>query len=312
MVTAIMPKKWKEYNRLSSKKISELNELNDLSGSQWAQMSKSVQKFNGAIAEKRRCHGAAYPITLAKHFIEIFTKRGDTVLDPFLGVGTTLDAAQLLGRNGVGFEINENFVRFAELGIDDIDRTEIDIEGHTTQRVIHDDCLNIKDYVKDNSIDFILTSPPYCNLLNNTIGTFGGSTYRNNVYNNSRRKIADPYSDNPQDFGNLSLSEFFICISNTMDILYDVAKEGVYNVWVVRDYRDMPNKMPYVNLHGKIAEIGAKSGWVLTDLIVWDQTNQRHLVKLGGKKSRRFYFNLGHSYIVVLRKNIEGEMFING
>jgi hypothetical protein len=73
----------------------------------------------------------------------------------------------------------------------------------------------------------------------------------------------------------------------------------------------MPHSIPYVNLHGKIADLGEKTGWVLTDMVVWDQTDQRHLVKLGGKKSRRFYFNLGHSFVVVMRKNIGGELFTN-
>ena len=72
-----MTKSWKEYNKLPLQKLKELQELNDLTGSKWAQMSKSVQKFNGGIAKKRREHGASYPISLAKHFIEIFTQVDD-------------------------------------------------------------------------------------------------------------------------------------------------------------------------------------------------------------------------------------------
>lgn len=304
-----MPKAWKEYNRLPSKKSRELKELNDLSGSRWAQMSKSVQKFNGAIAKKRKDHGAAYPITLAKHFIEIFTKKGDTVLDPFLGVGTTLDAAHLLGRNGIGFEINKRFVKLAKKGIDEVDRSKTDHKGKTKQKIINDNCLNIRKHVKKNSIDLILTSPPYCNLLNNTVETFGGTEYEKNIYSSSKRKLAQPYSNDPNDFGNLNWSDFSKQVLRLMKILFEVAHEGSYNVWVVRDYRDMQGGIPYIDLHGKIVELGIASGWILTDIVVWDQSEQRHLVKLGGKKCRRFYFNVGHSYLVILRKNIEGERF---
>lgn len=306
-----MVKSWKEYNKLSKLQLNQLKELNELSGSRWTQMSKSIQKFEGGIARKRREHGAAYPISLAKHFIEIFTKTGDLVLDPFLGVGTTLDAAQLLGRNGIGFEINEAFVRLARRGIDDIDRSDSDFSGETRQQIIYDDCLQMRKYIKKNTIDFVLTSPPYCNLLNCTIEVFGGSHYKKNIYTNSRRKLAKAYSTSSRDFGNFGWTDFCKNVSKTMQLLFEVSKVGSYNVWVVRDYRDMPHGIPYVSLHSKIVELASNAGWIVTDLIIWDQTDQRHLVKLGGIKSRRFYFNIGHSYIVVLRKNVDGEKFRN-
>jgi hypothetical protein len=73
----------------------------------------------------------------------------------------------------------------------------------------------------------------------------------------------------------------------------------------------MPESIPSVNLHGKIIDLATEAGWILTDIMIWDQTNQRHLVKLGGSKTRRFYLNMGHSYIVIFRKNIKGESFKN-
>jgi len=306
-----MTKPWKEYNKLTSIQLEKLHELNDLNGSKWAQMSKSVQKFNGGIAKKRKEHGAAFPISLAKQLIEIFTQKGDLVLDPFLGVGTTTDAAQLLGRDSIGFEINKNFIKLAKQGIDKIDRSKDDFNEETKEEIIHDNCLNIKKYIKNNSIDFVLTSPPYFNLLNNTIDVFGGTNYKKNIYNSSKRSLAKPYSTDPQDFGNLKWEDFCKNVTQLMTILFDVSKAGTYNVWIVRDFRDMQNKIPYVNLHNKIVELASKAGWILTDIVIWDQTDQRHLVKLGGKKSRRFYFNIGHSYAVILRKNIEGEKFTN-
>ena len=307
----IMPKAWKEYNKLPSKKMTEIPTLNELNGSNWALKSKSVQRFNGAIAKKRKRHGAAYPLSLAKYFIEIFTKKGDTVLDPFMGVGTTLDAAQVLGRNGVGFEINKEYVQLAKKGLEKVDRTEQDYKGKAKQQYVEDSCLNLKKYLENQSIELILTSPPYCNLLNNTIGIFGGTDYEKNGYKDSKRKLPSPYSDDTRDFGNLEWNKFCGKIEETMGLLYDVAKQGAYNAWVVRDYRYMQNNIPYISLHCKIAELGAKAGWVLTDYVIWDQTDQRKLVKLGGNKSRRFYYNLGHSYVVIMRKNIEGEKFRN-
>jgi DNA modification methylase len=59
-------------------------------------------------------HVAAYPEELAAFFIETYTDEGDVVLDPFLGSGTTLKVSQCMKRNGIGFEINEDFVPLIE------------------------------------------------------------------------------------------------------------------------------------------------------------------------------------------------------
>lgn len=59
-------------------------------------------------------HSAAFPISLPKWFIKLFTKRGDVVLDPFLGSGTSAIAAKLLGRRYIGIEILKDFCDLAE------------------------------------------------------------------------------------------------------------------------------------------------------------------------------------------------------
>ncbi len=54
-------------------------------------------------------HSATFPKTLPEWFINLFTKEGDTVLDPFAGSGTTLEVARKLRRNAMGIEINKDF-----------------------------------------------------------------------------------------------------------------------------------------------------------------------------------------------------------
>ena len=61
-----------------------------------------------------RSHGAAYPKYLPAWFIRLFTDPGDTVLDPFLGSGTTAVAALELGRNAIGIEIDPDYCDAAE------------------------------------------------------------------------------------------------------------------------------------------------------------------------------------------------------
>jgi DNA modification methylase len=306
-----MAKCWKEYNKLPDKHRNKNKLLNDLTGSEWALLSKNVNVYNGSIAIKRKMHGASFPITLAKHIISIYTSKGDTVLDPFLGVGTTTDAAQLTGRNGIGFEINEKFLKLAKSGVEKVDKSDNDCKEPIESNIIADSCLNLRKYVAADSIDLVLTSPPYCNLLNCTVGEFTGSTYNKNIY--SGRKLAKPYShDNKNDLGNMNLEEYSQNVLEVMKQLYVVSKPGSYNVWVVRDYRDMERHVPYVNLHSMIIDLAIEAEWTLFDIVIWDQTNQRKLVKLGGKLCRRFYFNMGFSFLLIFRKNLEGEKFHNG
>lgn len=58
-------------------------------------------------------HVAVYPIELAKYFIKGSTKPGDVVLDPFIGTGTTAVACQELGRNWMGFDLQQEYIDFA-------------------------------------------------------------------------------------------------------------------------------------------------------------------------------------------------------
>jgi DNA modification methylase len=60
--------------------------------------------------ERQNGHAAMFPVELPRRLIRMYTFWGETVLDPFLGSGTTCLAAELEGRGSVGYEINEAFV----------------------------------------------------------------------------------------------------------------------------------------------------------------------------------------------------------
>lgn len=63
-------------------------------------------------------HSAAFPEALPEWFIKLFTKEGDTVLDPFLGSGTTSKVAKRMHRNSIGIEILEEYYTMAKMNID--------------------------------------------------------------------------------------------------------------------------------------------------------------------------------------------------
>ena len=65
------------------------------------------------VSKKDNPHSCPIPYELAKRVIEISTKPGDTVIDPFTGSGTILKAAKDLGRNYIGFEIDKSYYDYA-------------------------------------------------------------------------------------------------------------------------------------------------------------------------------------------------------
>jgi len=90
------------------KKIpKEIKEQSMLTKDEWKEYFYGHWYFGGA---RQIEHEAMFPDELPKRCIKMFTFVGDTVLDPFLGSGTTVKAAMELNRNAIGYEINENFL----------------------------------------------------------------------------------------------------------------------------------------------------------------------------------------------------------
>jgi len=70
-----------------------------------------------ATETKNKNHSAVFPEGLPEWFIKLFTKRGDWVLDPFMGSGTTNRIAQRMGRNSIGIEIVPEYFSLAQKDI---------------------------------------------------------------------------------------------------------------------------------------------------------------------------------------------------
>jgi len=70
--------------------------------------------WSGVRGESTQNHPAPYPTTIAERLIRMFSFVGDTVLDPFLGTGTTTVAAARWGRNSIGIEVDPHYFEFAE------------------------------------------------------------------------------------------------------------------------------------------------------------------------------------------------------
>ncbi len=70
--------------------------------------------------ERQKKHQAMFPVELPLRIIKMYSFYGETVLDPFLGSGTTTLAANMMGRNSIGYEINDGFKDFMKEKLDGI------------------------------------------------------------------------------------------------------------------------------------------------------------------------------------------------
>src|SRR5215467_9591175 len=142
--------------------VSARNTLNDLSAREWLSESVSVWTQKGlgaghAEAQVEREHPAPFSFTDVARLIRMFTKRGMSVLDPFAGVGSTLKACALEGRNGIGMELNAKFAELAQQRL--CDEVPLPMRSQTTQVIRPGDSrILIRDLAAD-SVDFIVTSP---------------------------------------------------------------------------------------------------------------------------------------------------------
>lgn len=91
-----------------SKEIKEKSKLTTEEWQKWA--INSIWEMQPAKA-KAEGHPAPFPKELPMRLIKLYSFFGDTVLDPFAGTGTTLLAAQELGRKSIGFELNSDYIK---------------------------------------------------------------------------------------------------------------------------------------------------------------------------------------------------------
>ena len=193
--------------------------------------------------------------------------KGGVVLDPFVGVGTTLDACVELGRRGVGIELNPEFA--------DIARTDLSGTGSRSQRILVGDSRVELKRLRANSVDFVMTSPPYGALLKNVKGAFAYKWQEHSRIDSIPNPT--PYSDHPADLGNMEYAEFLDAVSECLLELRRVQKPNSYAVWVLKDFRAVREGIPYVNLHGHFIERAELAGFRLWDLRMDDQTTFRPL-----------------------------------
>lgn len=287
------------------KELQRQRTFNGLCASEWAELSKSVWNDVSSTRQRKHLkHGATFPEKLCVRLIKMYSKAGDTVLDPFLGTGTTVVAAIKEQRNAIGIELTDRFFAVANDSVEEVvNHHQLSLfEQHFEigqHKLYKGDSCEVLKNISSESVQITITSPPYADLIHKVVED-RTLRHKNSAFVTENNATTNLYSDDDRDLGNMCMDDYIQHVEQIMSELYRVTKKGGYNAWVVKDFRDTKNKIPYIDLHSKIAAAGEKAGFKYHDLIIWDQNQHRKLVLLGYPSV--FYVNQNHSYIVVLRK----------
>lgn len=243
------------------------NKLNDLTGKEWLKLTKSSWLSEKCAADKDAMrHPAPFLIKDTEKLISLFTKRGMTVLDPFCGSGTTLIACENLGRKGIGFDLS---LEYRELAIERIHK--LDFLAEQVYEYHLGDSLKLSKKLEEQSIDYIVTSPPYHNILQNkSQGLRTDKTDKG--FRHSGRTGVDYYSDDKNDLGNCETYRKFLSkLKSLFKNLYPALKNGKYCTIVISDFTIDKKE---TNVQGDIVKMMTSIGYEFSGTTVLLQENK--------------------------------------
>ena len=206
---------------------------------------------------------------IARNIIEMYTEKGDSVLDPMVGAGTTLIEAKLLSRNAVGMDINPEAVELARAGL------RFKHHPPSKQKVKVGNARDIS-FLRDDSFDLVLTHPPYMNIIKYSEG-----------------KI-------PEDLSNISsFPKFCDEIEKIAKELFRVLKPDKYCAILIGDTRKGKHFVP---LAFHVLQRFLKVGFVLKEDIIKVQHHCASTERWRAKAKREKFYLIMHEHLFVFRK----------
>ena len=262
--------------------------INCLSPKEWLKCQLGVWQFTyeGRDIRDKKVHPATFPISLARKIIELFTHKGELVLDPFVGSGTTLIAAQDTGRNAVGFDLQERYIKLAESRLSQNKQ----LFGQSNQIAICDDAINIPNYLRPETVGLVFTSPPYANLLNRCRKN-KSRRYRKN----EQLGKVEQYSQNPRDLGTMVLSEYKKAMGDIFKKIMPLLRLKAH---CVINVPDMWWEDERITIHVSLIEELRTRGYELRNIIIWDRTNIVNQIGIFGWPSN--YITMGVTFEYLL------------
>lgn len=200
---------------------------------------------------------------VVKNLLIKYSNKNDIVLDQFVGSGTTMIESLLLNRKTIGIDINDKALNITKSRIKDIGGKYKLIKGDATKLTL-----------KNKSIDFICTHPPYMDIIKYSNGITG-------------------------DISLLSGEEFYNSIKLVAKESFRVLKEKCYCAILIGDVRKNGLIVP---VGFNVMELFLNEGFLLKEIIIKEQHNCKSTDKWIDIAKKRNFLLIQHEYIFVFQK----------
>jgi DNA modification methylase len=260
------------------------NKINDINLNRWKEYSDIITDSLWVLHKRDSSgvHTAGYwgnfiP-QIPNQMLKRYTKKGEWVLDPFVGCGTTLIESQRLGRNGIGIELQENIAQKAR-GLIGSEPNKHDVvsevvTGDSTEL----DYIEILERFKRKSVQMVIMHPPYFDIIK--------------------------FSKDPRDLSNApSIDSFLDKMNIVVEKTIKVLDKGRYLVLVIGDKY---SKGEWIPLGFLTMQEVLKKGFTLRGIIVknFEETtgkrNQKELWRYRAIVGGFYIFK--HEYVMVFKK----------
>lgn len=261
--------------------------INCLTAKEWLKSQIGVWQFyyESRDIRDKNIHPATFPISLCKKVIELFTHKGELVIDPFAGSGSTLVAANDLDRNAVGFDLQTRYIDLCETRL-----KQTNLFSSTRQIAVQDDARNISKYFDKETVSLIWTSPPYANLLNRE-----RKNKSRRDRNNEQLGKVEQYSQDSRDLGTMTVEDYTDAMGDIFESLLPLLRPKAH---CVINVPDMWWENRRITIHVSLIEELRKRGYELRNIIIWDRTNIVNRIGIFGWPSN--YITMGVTFEYLL------------
>jgi len=218
---------------------------------------------------------------IPRNLIVEYTSPGETVVDQMCGSGTTLVECKLLGRNGIGIDINRDAIIVTRDRLNFQYKTTNN-DGKTWIKTYVGDARNL-NAIEDGSIDLVSTHPPYAGIISYTERHVEG------------------------DLSRLSLENYVEAMREVAEESLRILKEGRYCAILIGDTRRSKH---YVPISSRVMEAFLDAGFILKEDIIKLQWKMKGTLKRWRGKKYDFY-KIAHEHLYVFRKPRADENLSN-
>jgi len=269
-----------------------MNNENDLIANKWEKYEKQGLKFFTIwdFPERDPLNIVPYrikgscPVSIPLQCIIRYSKKGELVLDPFCGSGTTLIACSFLERKGVAIELNGKIIEIANQNLNHFAKKYPENKWSSQQKIIQGDSIvYMKDYIKKNTIDLVFAHPPYWNLID----------------------YSQYYSQVNDDLSSLkSFNEFLIKVDVMFKGIYKILRKDRYACILIGDV--FPNEKMTIPLDFYFTEVALKNNFQFINKIIKithnSSSKNRGFENIKFRSIKSNFIICNHDYLLIFRK----------